>query len=303
MAPFTPTGNPQRRNLYGDGNDSYGQSGSNSYSTGKGSYSSGDGKKNVYSDSAGKYGVGDAGKNSYMTGVSKIAPEKPSPDSWTKVHKSSFPRGSIMRSSAPKNTDGGTGNGYAEKDTSSLYYTGGASYQKGSRSSAPTRSAPKRKAEVNIPMPASFSLGSILMDESPGYAMGGSVGTSYGMSPSSRMMGAPVAPSVPMSGGPQQIPDHRMMGKGVGDRWRDTFERPERDYSTSAPFMSRMTRQPMQPQPALRPAMPPAGGYPPPPAGMMPQPVPQASTGAVAPANRIPMPAFQQRRWGGWGGR
>lgn len=277
MAPFTPTGNPQRRNLYGNGNDSYGV---------------GDGGKNTYMTSRGSYGVGDTGKNSYMTGVSKIATEKPDPQAIKKIYKAKVPARNI-NSSAPSNVNGGTGNGYAEKDTSSLYYTGEAAYQKGSRSSAPARSAPKRKAEVNIPMPASFSLGSILMDESPGYAMGGSVGTSYGMSPSSRMMGAPVAPSVPMSGGPQQIPDHRMMGKGVGDRWRDTFERPERDYSTSAPFMSRMARQPMQPQPALQPAMPPAGGYPPPPAGMMPQPVPQASTGAVAPANRIPMPAHQ----------
>lgn len=296
MAPFTPNGNPPRRNLYGDGQDSYGGGGgSNTYSTGRGSYGSDRGGKNVYSDSQGKFGVGATGKNSYMTGVSDIAPEKASPKSWTKVHKSSFPKGGIMRSSAPKNTDGGTGNGYAERDTSSLYYTGGAAYQKGSRSSAP-----KRKSEASIPLPASFSLGSMLMDmDEPGYAVGGSVG--YGMQ-------RPVRPEIP----PNAPPDYRVMGKGfgqrmgemgqsIGDRWRDTFgtRSGERDYSRSAPYMSGMQRHPhpTQPQAPMQAPQPPAGGYPPPPAHSMPQMPQPAPAPSAGPSGSIPPPAFQNSFW------
>lgn len=360
MAPFTPSGNPQRRSLYGAGNESYptrqsshynttksGDSaggGSNSYSTGRGSYGGGD-SKNTYTDGTAKYGVGDTGKNSYMTGVSNIAPEKPSPKGWSKVFKASFPKGGVMRSSAGSNVNGGTGNSYAEKDTSSLYYTGGAAYQKGGRS-APAKSAPKRKSYADsIPMPASMSLADLMMGDEPGYAAGGSVG--FGIAP-------PTRPVIPQPG-MQPPPDYRSMGKGfgqrlggmfqsIGDRWRGAFgdrmaqnpgmprqpgmgddqrgwrgerperdddyergmrggmNRPERDHSYSAPYLSNMPRQPYgQHQHSgyqSQPAQPPAGGYPPPPASMAPPPMQQAPAAPAAPGNNIPPPAYQNRYWG-----
>lgn len=297
MAPFTPNGNPPRRNLYGDGQDNYGGGGgSNTYSTGRGSYGSDRGGNNVYSDSKGSYGSPSA--NTYTTSRGSYAPESPDPKAIKTIHKPKLPK-SIMRSSAPKNIDGGTGTGYAERDTSSLFYTGGAAYQKGSRSSAP-KAAPKRKSEPSIPLPASFSLGSMLMDE-PGYAVGGSVG--YGMQ-------RPVRPEIP----PNAPPDYRDMGKGfgqrmgemgqsIGDRWRDTFgtRSNERDYSRSAPYMSGMQRHPhpTQPQAPMQAPQPPAGGYPPPPAHSMPQMHQPAPAPSAGPSGSIPPPAFQQRRF--WG--
>lgn len=194
MAPFTPSGLPQRKSLYSEGSDR----------------------------------VATPGRNSYTTGQSDIAPERPSPKSWTKVHKSSFPKGGIMRSSASSNTNGGTGNNYASKDTSSLYYTGGAAYQSGSRSNGPAKPQ-KRASEARIPMPAMISLGSMMADYEPGYSRGGMVGQPMGG------MNRP-AMGQPMNGfiadtGPNNIPP-----PGYQPERKPIYNRP--NYQMSSPFMS-----------------------------------------------------------------
>ena len=133
-------------------------------------------KKSTYLNDEASYGS--YPNNSYTTGTGKYAAESASPKGWTKVFKSSFPN-KVLSSSTPDNTDGGTGSGYGDRDTSSLYYTGEATYggKGGAKRSAP-RPAKKEKSMTYadlIPLPASISLGRSGGMEPRGYAEGGMV--------------------------------------------------------------------------------------------------------------------------------
>lgn len=140
MADFTPSGLGQRKNLYSDSKAKMATPGSNTYTTSKGSY----------------------------------APEQADPKAIGGVYKAKMPK-NVISSSATSNVNGGTGQNYATKDTSSLYYTGEAAYQGGSRSNGPAKPQ-KRASEPRIPMPAMISLGGMMAADEPGYAYGGGVG-------------------------------------------------------------------------------------------------------------------------------